>query len=130
MQSIGSLSPAQKSVLVSTYHTLESMATYIRAVVPCVSGTDEQLLSGLAELAEMCLKRLPHPSPSCNRSKRAGKAGCAMSKVKVISIDRKPLPSRLPRMESIEEMQSTLIELRERLHEQKQILRQEMRERP
>lgn len=54
-----SLTPEQRYVLGSTYHFIESAVIYIRAVLPVTSGTDEQLLTGLVELAEMCLKRLP-----------------------------------------------------------------------
>lgn len=63
MQATVILSELQRSVLSSFYHSIEAMAQYLRAVVPCVSGTDEQLLTGLVALAEMNLSRLPTAFP-------------------------------------------------------------------
>ena len=56
---VHTLSQEQQSVLATTFHFLESATVYFRAVLPVVHEPDEQMLRGLVELAEVCLRRLP-----------------------------------------------------------------------
>lgn len=77
MSATCSLSQEQKTVLGSAYSTLWSVTIYLRVLLPVIRETDEQILAGLVEMAEMHLKRLPQCFPELQpladeREKRGG----------------------------------------------------------
>lgn len=60
---VHTLSQEQKTCLESVYAFLHSATVYLRAVLPVVGEADEQMLKGLLELGESCMKRLPQYFP-------------------------------------------------------------------